>query len=107
MTWLDLGAGILEEFVSASALRWTSSWGRDEPLDGSVEARRRAYRTRNIARGLCRSCPAPAVPGVKYCARHRDDRIASAQAYHRANRQRLVARMRARRAAARAHRSPA
>ena len=71
----DLRSEVMEEFEAAQSLAATrrEDWLRTEsvPLYQSLEAIRRAYRERNAAKGLCRSCPNPVVDGLQVCAEHR------------------------------------
>lgn len=85
----NLQRDILEEFALVA-----NQFGKDRPATdaGGLEALRRAYRERHISKGLCRSCPSHAVPGRRSCAKHLQDRLASASAYYHANRKAILAR---------------
>lgn len=54
---------LLHHFVPRTPWKYTAS--------GGLEALRRAYRARNLAKGLCISCPTPAVVGIILCLKHR------------------------------------
>jgi len=68
MPWLHLELDVLAEFADVHHLvdRSTSH----SPHAAGLEGLRVAYRDRNAERGLCRSCPLPAVPGRQTCHVH-------------------------------------
>lgn len=71
---------VLLEFVSLDNMRFRRighAWGVITQPDygstdeGGLEALRRAWRARQVTRGLCRSCRTPADNDSSYCAKHR------------------------------------
>ena len=74
--WAHLGLCILTEF--AEVQRCVER--RIATEEGGLEALRQAYRERQTARGLCRSCRRPADHGSKSCRVHREANAARARA---------------------------
>lgn len=97
MAAMSLQVEILQLF--ADAQRFAAR--RVATEEGGLEALRRAYRDRQTAKGLCRSCPMPALPGGTECARHQFAHRQRNRDWWRANGERRNAAKRAARRRAR------
>ena len=61
---------VLEEFAEMQALASPAVLVLEAGMRQPLASIRNAYRCRNGARGLCRSCPRPVAPGRKSCPIH-------------------------------------
>ncbi len=87
---MDLQVGILEDFAEAQLWYWRSSSDRafEDRLRMPLGSIQRAYRERNAAAGVCRSCPRATVDGMKVCAVHREaNRLRAQRARGRSSQQ--------------------
>jgi hypothetical protein len=91
MPWLHLQKDILEDLVEEHH----RIDRREATEERGLEALRRGWRARQAARGLCQRCTAPTVVGRKVCAQHLAANRERALRWHRENRERSLANMKA------------